>query len=101
MLASSRIPQGSTILLTGASGFVGSSTAQELLEAGYKVRGAGRDPSRFQELQAKSDRTYGKDRFQTVRIDNYRDTAAMAAAIQGEPAIVCSSKRLGELNRLL
>ncbi|GJC77572.1 aldehyde reductase 2 [Colletotrichum liriopes] len=37
------IPKGSTILVTGANGFIGSHVCNELLQLGYNVRGTVRD----------------------------------------------------------
>lgn len=87
MVLTSRIPKGSTILLTGASGFVGSSIAQELLEEGFTVRGAGRDVGKFHELQTKFDRVYGKDKFTVVEIKDYSDSASLDKALDGASAI--------------
>ena len=39
-----------TVLLTGASGYIAKHIAQQLLEAGYHVRGTVRDLSRGAEV---------------------------------------------------
>jgi uncharacterized protein YbjT (DUF2867 family) len=44
-------PAASTILLTGASGFVGGHVLPALVNAGYQVRCASRDPERAARLQ--------------------------------------------------
>ena len=41
-----------TILLTGASGYIGLHCAKELIEAGYAVRGTVRNQAKAQELRA-------------------------------------------------
>ena len=40
------------VLLTGASGFIGSNLAEELVEAGYKVKAVGREKSNLSCAQA-------------------------------------------------
>jgi nucleoside-diphosphate-sugar epimerase len=42
------LPKGSTILVTGASGFIGSHVVQEALHAGYKVVGTARSEEKAQ-----------------------------------------------------
>lgn len=39
------IPQGSLVLVTGVTGFLGSIIADQLLLHGYRVRGTVRDPA--------------------------------------------------------
>jgi nucleoside-diphosphate-sugar epimerase len=38
-MMASRIPKGSIVLVTVVNGYVGSHKADQLLEAGYQVRG--------------------------------------------------------------
>jgi uncharacterized protein YbjT (DUF2867 family) len=40
------LEHGSLILVTGVNGLLGSHVADQLLHAGYKVRGSVRDPQR-------------------------------------------------------
>lgn len=88
MLSSQRLPRGSIVLLTGASGFIGSSIAQELLEAGFIVRGAGRNPSNLTALQAKFERTYGKGTFEAVQIKDYTDSATIEKHMSGVSGVI-------------
>jgi nucleoside-diphosphate-sugar epimerase len=43
------LPEGSLILITGATGFIGSNVIQEALDAGYKVRGTSRSQEKADE----------------------------------------------------
>lgn len=40
------IPRGSTVLVTGANGFIGSHVCNEFLQSGFDVKGAVRDTSK-------------------------------------------------------
>jgi uncharacterized protein YbjT (DUF2867 family) len=44
-MAAERLSAGSTVLVTGATGLIGSATADELLRRGFKVRAVTRDAS--------------------------------------------------------
>jgi len=67
-----------TVLLTGATGFVGRHVAPALLAAGYRVRGASRDPSAAQLRQPE---------LEWVRLD-MDDPATLAPALEGCQAVV-------------
>lgn len=63
MSTPSAIPQGSTVLVTGVNGFVGSHVADQLLLAGYKVRGTARDATKTKWAQDLFDKKYGTEVF--------------------------------------
>jgi nucleoside-diphosphate-sugar epimerase len=44
------IPKGSTVLVTGVNGYIGSHVADQLLLAGYRVRGTTREASKAAKL---------------------------------------------------
>ncbi|KAK8079422.1 aldehyde reductase [Apiospora hydei] len=64
-----RLTEGDTILITGVSGLLGSATAKEALQQGFRVRGITRDPSKLLELQSAFDQDFG-DRFQVCGMDD-------------------------------
>jgi len=72
------------VLVTGASGFVGSHVVGELLREGYTVRGAVR--SHNVARVSKSHESFG-DRFSTVTIDDLI-TSDLQAAVKGVDAII-------------
>ncbi|KAK1725560.1 aldehyde reductase II [Colletotrichum acutatum] len=57
------LPTGSTIVLTGANGYIASHIANQLLLQGHHVRGTVRSPSKTAWLATHFDKTYGPGRF--------------------------------------
>ena len=74
------IPLGSLILVTGANGYIGSHICDQLLQAGYKVRGAARDTSKAEWLHELFDRTYGPHRFESSIIPDMAKEGAFDEA---------------------
>ena len=67
-------PDSTTVLVTGASGFIGSHCVVQLLQAGYAVRGTLRDPAREDPLrQALANHTDTDGRLEFVIADLVRD----------------------------
>lgn len=58
------------MLVTGANGFVASHVADQLLSAGYRVRGTTRDVERNQWLQDHFDNIYGANKFELFEVPN-------------------------------
>lgn len=83
-----RFPQGSTILVTGATGFVGSNVATELLLAGFKVRAVTRNAERAQSLKQQLESQYGSGTFEIVEVAEPSAPGALDAAVQGVSGIV-------------
>ncbi|KAI0044875.1 NAD-P-binding protein [Auriscalpium vulgare] len=73
-----------TILVTGASGFTGTQVVDQLLDAGYTVRGAARSKN-----VAKLAANYGSfgDKFQAVAIDDLVHSS-LTEAVKGVDAII-------------
>lgn len=53
------IEKGSTVLVTGINGFIGSHIADQLLEAGFKVHGTARSESKGKWIQEYLDKKHG------------------------------------------
>lgn len=83
MSTPSAIPQGSTVLVTGVNSFIGSHIADQLLLAGYKVRGAARDASKLKWVQDVSDKKYGPGKFEGAVVPNMSAEGAYDEAAKG------------------
>jgi uncharacterized protein YbjT (DUF2867 family) len=83
LLDSPAIAPGSTVLVTGANGFVGAHVADQLLQQGYKVRGTVRDASKHQWLVDRFSQKYGPDRFEIVTVKDMREPGAFDDAVSG------------------
>ena len=77
------IPKGSTVLITGANGLIGSHIADQFLKFGYKVRGVVRDPQKHAYLSSLFDRKYGSNLFELVGIPGVEVEGAFKDVIKG------------------
>ncbi|KAE8447770.1 hypothetical protein EG329_010164 [Mollisiaceae sp. DMI_Dod_QoI] len=64
------IPKGSLVLVTGVNGFIGSHVADQLLEAGYRVRGTTRNLEKVQGLSALWEKKYGPNQIEFVVVQD-------------------------------
>ncbi|KAF4968554.1 hypothetical protein FSARC_4069 [Fusarium sarcochroum] len=77
------VPQGSTVLVTGANGLLGSHIADQFLEYGYKVRGTVRDTERDAWLQALFDKKHGEGKFELFKVADLAAEGAFDDAVKG------------------
>ena len=77
------IPPGSLILVTGVNGFIASHVADQLLQAGYRVRGTSRDTAKAIWVQEMFDGKYGDGRYETVEVKDMAHNRAFDEACQG------------------
>lgn len=80
------VPKGSTVLVTGANGLLGSHVADQFLEHGYKVRGTVRDTGKNAWLQALFDKKYGEGRFELFTVADLSAEGAFDEAVKGMPS---------------
>lgn len=78
------LPTGSVILVTGVNGFLGSHIANQLLLAGYKVRGQVRDAKKNISLQEVFDERYSLGRFDLVEVKDLSQPGALDLPLQGK-----------------
>ncbi|KAK8877596.1 NAD-dependent epimerase/dehydratase N-terminal domain [Apiospora arundinis] len=69
------LPLDSLILVTAANGLIASHAADQLLAAGYRVRGTVRDEAKCQWMTSLFDRAYGPGKFELVRISTPEEMA--------------------------
>ena len=82
-MASPAIPRGSLVLVTGVNGLVSSHVADQLLQAGYRVRGTARSEDKAALMKEVFHPKYGKDSFETVVVGDMAAENAFAGAVKG------------------
>jgi nucleoside-diphosphate-sugar epimerase len=60
------LPKDSLTLVTGINGYLGSHTADQFLEAGYRVRGTTRDLKKAEALKEYWEKRHGSGRLELV-----------------------------------
>ncbi|KAK0886970.1 hypothetical protein LTR02_017661 [Friedmanniomyces endolithicus] len=87
-IMSPMIEKGSTVLVTGVNGFIASHVADQLLQAGYQVRGTVRSQDKANWLYALFDSIYAKGKFEAVTVPDMVADGAFDDAVQGVSGIV-------------
>ena len=77
------IPPGSTVLVTGANGFIGSHVADQLIQAGYLVRGTSRDTAKTAWVTDMFNKKYGEGKFEAVVVEDMAESGAFDEACKG------------------
>jgi nucleoside-diphosphate-sugar epimerase len=77
------IPKGSLVVATGANGYIASNVVEQLLIAGYRVRGTVRSIKRAGWMQALLDEKYGAVRFSLVEVPDMAAPGAFDEAVKG------------------
>jgi hypothetical protein len=77
------IPLNSVVLVTGVNGFIGSHVANELILAGYRVRGTVRKVSKADGLKAFWEKKYGPGKVEIVEVPEMGTKGAFDEAVKG------------------
>lgn len=77
------IPIGSLVLVTGISGYIGSHIADQLLQAGYRVRGTVRDEIKGAWVRDLFAEKYGQDRIEIAMVADMVQPGAYDEACKG------------------
>jgi nucleoside-diphosphate-sugar epimerase len=83
-MMASRIPKGSIVLVTVVNGYVGSHKADQLLEAGYQVRGTCGSVSKAQGLISDLwEQKYREGNFELATVTDMSKEGAFDEAVKG------------------
>lgn len=77
------IEKGSSVLVTGINGFIGSHIADQLLEAGYKVHGTARTEAKGQWIIDYLNKKHGEGKAKLFIVPNMGDKGAFAESVKG------------------
>lgn len=89
------LPAGSIVVVTGASGSMGSYICDQLLGLGYHVRGITRNGQRSAWLDRLFLSRYGAGKFELVEIPDFSVEGAFKGAIEGKrPTAFTARKQL-------
>lgn len=82
------IEKGDIVLVTGATGYIGSHVVEELLSAGYKVRGTSRTKDKAAYLTNLMDKKFGKGKVEITEVSDMVTDDAYTDAVSGVSGIV-------------
>ncbi|KAI0206086.1 hypothetical protein F4808DRAFT_447937 [Astrocystis sublimbata] len=82
------IPPGSTVLVTGCNGFIGSHVTNQFLQHGFRVRGTVRDAGKDAWMTTLFDTKYGLGRFEFFPVPDMAVPGAFDEAMRGVSAVV-------------
>ena len=77
------VPYGSLIVVTGASGFIGSYVVDQALSAGYKVRGTTRRRKKSAWLAEYFDEKHGSGLFELIEVPEMAEEGAFDEVVKG------------------
>ncbi|KAJ0276642.1 hypothetical protein COL154_006466 [Colletotrichum chrysophilum] len=87
------IPEGSTVLVTGVNGFIGSHVCSQLLQLGFDVRGTVRDPTKYAWVEDLMERDNPKGVSAVIHV-------ASPVSLSPDPESVIPSSINGAMNAL-
>lgn len=77
------IPVGSLVVVSGVNGFIASHVADQLLQAGYRVRGTVRSLRRASWVEPYFANRYGSDKIEVVEVPDMGSASAFDEAMVG------------------
>jgi len=88
MTFTDRLAKGDTVLVTGATGFLGASVVDELVSKGFKVRGVIRSDAKAQPLKEKIEKLYGPGHLEFVKAPDAEKPGAFKSALEGASGFI-------------
>ncbi|KAG7127552.1 JmjC domain-containing protein E like [Verticillium longisporum] len=82
------VPYGSIVVVSGASGFIGSHIVDQVLAAGYKVRGTTRNLQRSAWMSDFFAKQYGTEKFELVQVPDMDVDGAFDDAVAGASGFI-------------
>ena len=82
------IQKGDLVLVTGATGYIGNHVVEELIAAGYKVRGTSRDHTKAQFLIDYIEKKFGSGKLEIADVPDMIAEDAYDEAVKGVSGIV-------------
>ncbi|KAL6922473.1 hypothetical protein FSST1_006499 [Fusarium sambucinum] len=82
------VPLGSWVVVSGASGFIGSHVVDQLLKAGYKVRGTTRDASKNSWATRHFNLVYGSGSFELIEVPDMSAPGAFDHVVSGAKGFI-------------
>jgi nucleoside-diphosphate-sugar epimerase len=82
------IPLGSTVLVTGANGLIGSHVVDQFIHAGFHVRGTVRDVKRCSWMIDFFSKKYGDGKFELVQVEGMEKAGCFDEAVKGTSGVV-------------
>ncbi|KAI5206473.1 NAD(P)-binding protein [Aureobasidium subglaciale] len=84
----SAIEKGSTVLVTGANGFIASHIVDQLIQSGYKVRGTVRTEAKGKWVQEFFDNKHGNDKLELEVVPDMAEKGAFDHAVKGCSGVI-------------
>jgi nucleoside-diphosphate-sugar epimerase len=82
------IPLGSLVVVSGANGNIASHVVDQLLKAGYRVRGTVRNPTKEQWLADYFNKKYGAGKFELAQVSDMSDDGAFDEVVKGASGFI-------------
>ncbi|KAF8201171.1 hypothetical protein K438DRAFT_1965692 [Mycena galopus ATCC 62051] len=83
-----RIPKGSLILVTGATGLIGSAVVDAAITYGFKVRGVTRSVSKAAQFVKHLEDKYGKESFEIIEVKDFNVPGAYDEILHGVAGVL-------------
>ncbi|KAH9229437.1 hypothetical protein K456DRAFT_1844675 [Colletotrichum gloeosporioides 23] len=87
-LSQTALPIGSLVVVSGASGCMGSHICDQLLGLGFRVRGISRNVKKSGWIETMFTKTYGPGKFELIEVSDFSTPGAFNAAVKGAHGVI-------------